>query len=67
MRKVVVKQIASRLRELYASHIDTSDLNASDREFETKLATRCIAAFAAHHFGECTEEMAGKAVVDGGG
>jgi hypothetical protein len=66
MSKVVVKQIASRLRELYATHIDTSDLNTSDKEFETKLSTRCIAAFAAHHFGECTEELAGKSVVDGG-
>ncbi len=66
MSKVIVKQIASRLRELYAAHIDTSDLNTSDKEFETKLTTRCIAAFAAHHLGECTEELAGKAVVDGG-
>ncbi|WP_223343250.1 AIPR family protein [Synechocystis sp. PCC 7339] len=66
MSRVIVKQIASRLRELYATHIDTSDLSSSDKEFETKLSTRCIAAFAAHHFGECTEELAGKAVVDRG-
>ncbi|MBI5142614.1 MAG: AIPR family protein [Nitrospirae bacterium] len=66
MSKVIVKQIASRLRELYATHIDTSDLSTSDKEFETKLTTRCIAAFAAHHLGECTEVIAGKAVVDGG-
>lgn len=66
MSKVVVRQIASRLRELYATHIETSDLNSSDKEFEIKLTTRCIAAFAAHHIGECTEELAGKAVIDGG-
>jgi hypothetical protein len=66
MSKVIVGQIASRLRELFSSYVDTTDLNNSDQEFEKKLTTRCIAAFALHHIGECTEEIAGKAVVDGG-
>lgn len=61
-----VTQIARRVRESFENHIPKDDLNAADPEYDTKVQTRCLAAFAVQAVTECTDLDAGAAVIDGG-
>ena len=61
-----VTQIAKRVRESFESHIPKDDVKPSDPELDTKIQTRCLAAFAVQAATECTDLDAGAAVIDGG-
>jgi hypothetical protein len=61
-----VSQIGSRVRETYESIIPRDDLKDTDPDLETKLHTRCLAAFAVQSFADCTEKEAATSVIDGG-
>ena len=61
-----VSQISKKIRELFEDKIDISDLKTTDSEFETKVLTRCLAAYAIYSSVGCTIEDAASSVVDGG-
>ncbi|HDX8431311.1 AIPR family protein [Aeromonas veronii] len=66
MSIIHVNQIASKIKFLFESRLDKSDLNESDAEYETKILTRCLAAYAVYCIGNSTEVEAANAVIDGG-
>ncbi|WP_080770038.1 MULTISPECIES: AIPR family protein [Aeromonas] len=67
MSKFIVQQITGKVKDVFASSIDISDLNQTkDKGFEDKLISRCLAAFAIHNIGGASISEAGKAVTDGG-
>ena len=53
-----VNQIGRRIRETYETFIPRNDLNENDLELETKLKTRCLAAFAVQSLTGCTVILA---------
>ncbi|MEG5564261.1 AIPR family protein [Enterobacter ludwigii] len=65
MSIIHVNQIGSKIHTLFADKIDISDLNANDKELQTKLLTRCLAAYAIYCIGDTSLEDAALAVVDG--
>ncbi len=65
MTSLRVRQIRSKLRDLFESHLDLRDLGSADKDRETKVLTRCLAAFAIYNLTGCSEEEAAKAVWDG--
>jgi hypothetical protein len=60
-----VRQIKSKLLQLFEQHLDLSDISKNDRERETKILTRCLAAYAIYFRTACSEEDAAKSVWDG--
>lgn len=67
MSKFIVQQITGKVKDVFASSIDISDLNQTkDKGFEDKLISQCLAAFAIHNIGGASISEAGKAVTDGG-
>jgi hypothetical protein len=54
------------VRETFESHIPKDDLKPTDPDIDSKIQTRCLAAFAVQAMTECTDLDAGAAVVDGG-
>ena len=66
MSIIHVTQIASKISELFSDKIDTTDLNNRDQEFETKLLTRSLAAYAVFRLAGASEKEAGSSIVDGG-
>ncbi|HEH9426308.1 AIPR family protein [Aeromonas jandaei] len=66
MSIIHVNQIASKIKFLFESRLDKSDLNENDAEYETKILTRCLAAYAVYCIGNSTEVEAANAVIDGG-
>jgi len=60
-----VRQIQARLRELFESKLDLSDLGATDSERDVKILSRCLAAFAVYQHTACKPEDAAEAVWDG--
>ncbi|RYG39662.1 hypothetical protein EON81_00230 [bacterium] len=66
MSAVTISQIARKVKELYATHVPSEDLNEKDPEYDIKVTTRCLAAFAVQNVCECTEAEAGGSVIDGG-
>ena len=65
MSIIHVNQIGSKINALFASAIDKTDLNPNDKEIQTKILTRCLAAYAIYCIGDTTLEDAAAAVVDG--
>lgn len=65
MTNLKVKQVSSKLRELYEQFLDVSDLSKTDKERETKILTRCLAAHAVQMITSCSEQEAAGAVWDG--
>lgn len=61
-----INQISTKIKELFINHIDTTDIGIEDAQRETKIITRCLAAYAVYNTIECTEQQAGQSVVDGG-
>ncbi|MDB6058799.1 MAG: hypothetical protein JWO95_2643 [Verrucomicrobiales bacterium] len=61
-----VNQIARRVRETFQKVVPQDDLNRNDAELDTKLQTRCLAAYAVQSLTECSIIDAGGAVTDGG-
>ncbi len=66
MSIIHVNQIASKIKFLFESRLDKSDLNDNNAEYETKILTRCLAAYAVYCIGNSTEVEAANAVIDGG-
>lgn len=60
-----VNQIARRVRETYETFIPRDDLKDTDPELDTKLQTRCLAAFAVQSLTDCTVIDAATSVIDG--
>ena len=65
MSSLRVRQIKSKLFNLFAKHLDLTDIPETDMERETKILTRCLAAYATYIRTGCTEEDAARAVWDG--
>ena len=61
-----VAQIGRRVRESFEGHIPKDDLKPNDADLDSKIQTRCVAAFAVQAVTECTDIDAGAAVVDRG-
>ncbi|POE07274.1 hypothetical protein BV921_20425 [Pectobacterium odoriferum] len=66
MSIIHVNQIGSKVRGLFADIINRSDLSPQDKELDSKILTRCLAAYAVYCVGETTLEEAANSVVDGG-
>jgi hypothetical protein len=60
-----VKQIKARLLSMFEGHLSLQDISAKDKERETKIVTRCLAAFGIFLTTGCTEADAAAAVWDG--
>lgn len=65
MSSLKVRQIKSKLLELFQPFLDLSDLNPDDAQLENKTLTRCLAAFAVYERVGCTPAEAAVAVWDG--
>ncbi|HCT7998866.1 AIPR family protein [Morganella morganii] len=65
MSIIHVNQIGSKINALFADKIDSSDLNSTDKEIQTKILTRCLSAYAVYCIGDTSIEEAASAVVDG--
>jgi hypothetical protein len=65
MTSLRVKQIKSKLLQLFEAHLDTADLKTTDKERENKILTRCLAAFAIFNLSGCSAKEAALAVWDG--
>lgn len=66
MSVIHIKQIQQKIRDLFASQIDMTDINPKDQEKENKMITRCLAAYAIYSVAECSIKDAALSVVDGG-
>jgi hypothetical protein len=60
-----VNQIKSKLLGLFESHLNLTDLRADDKDRESKVLSRCLAAYAIYLESACAEQDAAKAVWDG--
>jgi len=65
MSSLKVRQITSKLRNLFEQHLDLSDIPATDQERDNKVLSRCLAAYAVYMKTACAEEDAAAAVWDG--
>lgn len=61
-----VNQIASKIKELFENKIDFQDIPQNDADRETKILTRCLAAYAIYVLMDCTDNEAALSVTDGG-
>lgn len=65
MSIIHVNQIATKVKELFGNLIDTTDLNKTDTQYELKLLSRCLAAYAVFCIGRSSEIEAASSVIDG--
>ena len=65
MSQLKVKQIKSKLLAMFESHLDLTDLSATDKEREQKVLSRCLAALAIYLQAGCSEVDAAASVWDG--
>lgn len=65
MTPLRVKQIKSKLLDLFEKHLDLSDIKPSDIQREQKVLTRCLAAYAVVMRTACSAEDAARNVWDG--
>ena len=65
MTSLRVKQIKARLLALFEPYLDLKDISKTDKDRETKIITRCLAAFAVYSQTGCSEKDAAEAVWDG--
>ena len=66
MSSLKVKQIKSKLLEMFERNLDLSDIGENDSERENKVLSRCLAAFAVYARSGCSEAEAAISVWDGG-
>ena len=66
MSVIHINQISQKIKELFEIHIDKSDLNITDEQYEEKILTRCLAAYGIYCSIECSAIEAAQSVVDGG-
>ena len=65
MSSLKVNQIKTKLRSMFEAHLDLADISAHDSERESKVLSRCLAAFAIYLRAGCSEKDAAAAVWDG--
>jgi hypothetical protein len=65
MSSLKVNQIKTKLRAMFERHLDLADISTHDQERETKVLSRCLAAFAVYLDTGCTEKQAAASVWDG--
>jgi len=65
MSKLKVDQIRNRLRTLFESYLDLSDIPATERDRDARIISRCLAALAIYEKTGCSAQDAAKAVWDG--
>ena len=65
MSSLKVNQIKTKLRSMFEAHLDLSDISSHDQERETKVLSRCLAAFVVYLRAGCSEQEAAAAVWDG--
>ena len=65
MSVLKVNQIRGKLLAMFESSLDLSDIGIKDKERETKILSRALAAFAIYLETGCTEKEAAEAVWDG--
>jgi hypothetical protein len=65
MSQLRVKQIRTRLLGMFEKHLDLSDIPSHDKDRETKVLSRCLAALAIYVHAGCTEKEAARSVWDG--
>jgi len=65
MSSLRVRQTRDRLWQLFEQHVPKNDIGDKDPERETKILTRCLAAFSIYRVTGCSEAEAGGSVWDG--
>lgn len=65
MSSLRVRQVRASLSKMFGDLVDTSDLQPNDKQFDLKLATRELAAFAVLRATGCTPDEAARAITDG--
>lgn len=65
MSIIHITQIAEKIKNLFQSHLDLSDLADKDLEKESKVLTRCLAAYSIYNLIDSSIEVAAESVVDG--
>jgi hypothetical protein len=60
-----VNQIKTKFRSMFEAHLDLTDISSHDSERESKVLSRCLAAFAIYLRAGCSEKDAAAAVWDG--
>lgn len=66
MTKIIVDQIAQKVKELFEEKIDKADLNQhSNNNYEDMLVSRCLAAYAINLIGGASIEDSVFAITDG--
>ncbi len=65
MSIIHVNQIGSKINNLFSDRIDKGDLNPQDKDVQTKILSRCLAAYAIYCVGDTSLDDAAIAVVDG--
>ena len=61
-----VTQIVGKLKQLFENKIDMSDVRDQGSDRDTRLVSRCLAAYAVYHHTACTSDEAANSVVDMG-
>jgi hypothetical protein len=66
MSTLHINQIATKIRELFETKIDLSDVGKEDKGGrDEKILSRCLAAYAIYSLADCSSEDAALSVVDG--
>lgn len=65
MSVIHIVQIQKKVKYLFESKIDKSDIKGNDSERDIKITTRCLAAYAIYISTNCSVEDAASSVVDG--
>lgn len=65
MSVIHIVQIQKKVKDLFESKIDKSDIKGNDSERDIKITTRCLAAYAIYISTNCSVEDAASSVVDG--
>ncbi|MBT6299572.1 MAG: hypothetical protein HOJ24_10420 [Rhodobacteraceae bacterium] len=66
MSSLKVRQIHSKIRDMFENDFDLTEISDSDPERDVKILTRCLAAFAVYCTTGCSNGEAANAVWDGG-
>ncbi|WP_236212052.1 AIPR family protein [Metapseudomonas otitidis] len=65
MSTLKVNQVKTKIRALYEASINKSDISEKDKDKDSKILSRCLAALAVQYIGEATPHDAAKSVIDG--
>lgn len=65
MSSLKVNQLRQKVRSMFESHLDLSDISTQDAERDQKILSRCLAALAVYLQAGCSEKEAAFSVWDG--